>query len=126
MTKQAIISMFGSAAGILGVVVVASLPIWGVHACLSVLAGGLWNLVNLWCLTRLLQAWLGPSHSRRRALEWLLVKFPALYLVVFTLLASPTISPLGFGVGFTVVLTAMGIVLAFQVQHPILVGSHER
>lgn len=76
--------------------------VWGV------LAGGAWNLASLWCLSRLLHAWLGPQHSRRRVLGWLLVKFPLLYLVAFGLLHTRAVSAMGFGIGFSVIL-AMAI-----------------
>lgn len=74
---------------------------------LGALAGALWNLASVWCLIQLLQAWMGPHPSRRRALLWLLVKFPLLYLLVFVLLRHPAISIVGFGVGFSLVLVIM-------------------
>lgn len=78
---------------------------------LSVLVGGLWHTASLWSLSRLLHAWLGPQPSKRRVIGWLLVKFPALYAAAFALLTRQTISCLGFGIGFTVVLvTAIGCV----------------
>lgn len=76
---------------------------------LGVLAGGLWNLASLWCLLHLLDAWLGPRPSRKRAVAWLIAKFPLLYLAVVGLCYSSAISLLGFGLGFTVILVlAMG------------------
>ncbi len=74
------------------------------HLAISVLAGGAWNAANLWCLTRLLLAWLGPRASRRRVVGWLLIKFPLLYVMAFLLLRVPESSALGFGIGFTLVL----------------------
>jgi len=71
---------------------------------ISVLAGGAWTVANLWCLTRLLLAWVGPRASRRRVVGWLLIKFPLLYAVAFLLLRLPESSALGFGIGFTLVL----------------------
>lgn len=78
--------------------------VWQTRFAAGLLAGGFWNLASLWCLTQLLDAWLGPRASRRRAVGWLIVKFPLLYLAVFLLLSAPTLSVVGFGVGFTVVL----------------------
>lgn len=78
--------------------------VWGPRAAVGVLTGSLWNLASLWCLTRLLGAWLGPQPSRRRVMGWIVVKFPLLYLCAFMLLRSSSVSLLGFGVGFSVVL----------------------
>jgi len=77
--------------------------LWDLRLGLSVAAGGAWNLANLWCLMQLLDAWLGRA-SKRRALGWVLVKFPVLYGLVFVLLAQPRVSVVGFGLGFTLVL----------------------
>ncbi len=82
----------------------------------GVVAGGAWNLASLWCLTRLLGAWLGPHPSRRRAIIWLLIKFPALYLTAFGLLWRLRVSVLGFGLGFTVVLLGALAMLLIRTQ----------
>jgi len=88
---------------------VASAIAWPVdlRAAAGVLAGGAWNLASVWCLAHLLNAWLGPRPSRRRAIGWLMVKFPLLYLLVFALLRSPAISLIGFGIGFSLVLAVV-------------------
>ncbi len=70
----------------------------------GLLAGGVWNLVNLWCLSRLLNAWVTPHASRRRALGWLLVKFPLLYGLIVLLVRTPSVSLVGFSLGFTAIL----------------------
>lgn len=72
----------------------------------GIIVGALWHLTSLWCLARLLSAWLGPQPSRRRVLTWLLLKFPALYVVAIMCLRQPSISIAGFGIGFTLVLIA--------------------
>ncbi len=103
----------GTAAGIVLAAAVAS--IWGAHLGLGLLAGGAWSLASLWCLVHLLDAWLGPKPSRRRAIGWLLVKFPLLYLALFLLLYSSRVSVAGFGVGFTLVLAvALGGLVALS------------
>lgn len=80
---------------------------WGSRPALGVLAGGLWNMASLWILGRLLSAWLGPHPSQRRAIGWLLLKFPLLYALAFVALRSSTVSLAGFGAGFTVALVAV-------------------
>ena len=84
----------------------------------GIFAGGTWNMASLWCLARLLSAWLGPAASRRRVIGWLLVKFPLLYLVVFTLLRHPAVSLVGFGIGFTIVLVVALGALIVSVRRP--------
>lgn len=103
----------------------AAVP-WSTRVAVGTAVGGVWNLANLWCLTRLLGAWLGPSHSRRRAIVWTVVKFPLLYGVAFWLLAVAKVSVVGFGVGFTIVLgVALGW-LAMQAQRMASAGFHGR
>lgn len=88
---------------------------------LGLLVGGVWNAANLWCLTRLLLAWLGPRPSVPRALLWVGIKFPLLYLAAFALLRLPVVSLLGFALGFTLVLAlAIGWV---AVHHGLLPRS---
>ena len=70
----------------------------------GIVAGMAWNATSLWCLSKLLHAWLGPQPSRRRVLLWLAVKFPLLYGGVWVLLRTPEISMVGFGIGFSLVL----------------------
>ena len=81
----------------------------GRFAALSLLAGGLWNLCSLLCLTQLLHAWIGPRASTRRAIAWLLVKFPLLYAAIFLLIQRSIVSIGWFGAGFTVVLAAVAV-----------------
>ncbi len=84
---------------------------WDARLALGVLAGGLWNAASLWCLAGLLKAWMGPAPSQRRAIAWLLVKFPLLYAVAFAALRLPPVSLIGFGIGFTVTLAAVVVSL---------------
>lgn len=101
-------------------------PLWGARLGLGILAGGVWNLASLWCLTRLLAAWLGPNPSRRRAIAWLMLKFPLLYLVVFGVFHVPAISVVGFGIGFTIVLVVAVASLARRAQRMTLAKSYGR
>ena len=82
---------------------------------LGLLAGGLWHLASLGCLAQVLAAWLGPRPSRRRAVLWLLPKI-ALYGGAFQLMQWPALSPLGFGLGFTLVLMTVLTVFAVSAQ----------
>ncbi len=113
------------ASAALAVTALAALP-WGAQASLGVLAGGGWNLANFSCLNRVLAAWLGPGHSRRRVVGWLLIKFPLLYLAAYGLLTRPGISPAGFGVGFSVVLVSALAALAARARSLASPASHGR
>ncbi|MBI4597472.1 MAG: hypothetical protein HY737_03625 [Candidatus Omnitrophica bacterium] len=93
---------------------------------LGALLGGAWNAASLWCLVQMLAAWLGPQPSRRRVVWWLLVKFPALYLLAGVLLASGTVSLLGFCMGFTLVLIAGIAWFALRASRMSLVRSDGR
>lgn len=106
MWGAAIIAAVAAAAGLFG----------GFGIALGAAAGGGWNLVSLWCLVQLLNAWLGPRASRRRATLWAIVKFPALYLLAFGLFQIPGVSPLGFAIGFTAILIAAAAALVVSAQ----------
>ena len=93
---------------------------------LGILAGGLWNVLSLWCLIRLLNAWIGPRQSTRRALGWLLVKFPLLYALLIVAFRFRMVSAAGFGIGFTLVLGAALGVLGFSARRMIGVRAHGR
>ena len=85
-----------------------AVSVWDMRVAAGMLAGGAWNLASFWCLARLLRAWLGHAQpSKRRVVGWVLLKFPLLYIAVFGLLRLPCIAPLGFGLGFTLVLAVM-------------------
>lgn len=99
--------------------------------------GAAWNAVNLWCLTRGLRAWLSaaaatpggpgaPRPSRRRAVAWLLVKFPLLYGIAFAILRARLVSLVGFGLGFLLVLVLAIARFALAAQRLTLSQSHGR
>lgn len=92
----------------------------------GVLAGGAWNLASLWCLTQLVRAWLGPRPSRRRALIWLVVKFPLLYAATVLMCYKGMVSIVGFSIGFSVVLAASIVWLWWRAQRMATAGSHGR
>ena len=92
----------------------------------GILVGGTWNLLSLWCLVHLLNAWLGPKRSSRRAIGWLLLKFPLLYALIVVAFGHRAISLLGFGIGFTVVLVVALGVLGVSARQAIGVRAHGR
>ncbi|MDP3703325.1 MAG: ATP synthase subunit I [Candidatus Omnitrophota bacterium] len=80
---------------------------FGIETALGILAGGLWNVANVWCLARALGVWLSPKLApRRHQVGWFIVKFPLLYAVLFGLVQLPGISLMGFGIGFLIVIMA--------------------
>ena len=93
---------------------------------LGLTAGGLWNMANLFCLGRLLTAWLGPQPSTRRVVGWLFVKFLGLYALAVWLLREPAIHPVGFGAGFTVVLGTAGVLILRRVRRLMTPLVHDR
>ena len=123
---------------------------------IGVAAGIAWNLASLWCLSRMLAAWLVPPPARGGAITgltferrpesrpatilrfqsafggrwqvvgWLLVKFPLLYLLAFALLRGSSVSLVGFGAGFSAVLVVMLAAFALRAQRRIAVPSNGR
>ena len=101
---------------------------FGVQVALGILAGGLWNVANVWCLARALGVWLSPKLApRRHQIGWFIVKFPLLYAAVFGLVQLPGISLMGFGIGFLVVIMAT-VFVALKALTPVhrFVSSHGR
>jgi len=135
MTERTLRTALGVGAAVVALVAGGSLW-WHPAAALGILAGGAWNLANLWCLGRALAVWFGPQASspaspasrragRRRAAWWFIVKFPVLYGLAVALLMVPGISLAGFGVGFSVVL-AIAVIAGLVWSHRTLpsVPSH--
>lgn len=92
----------------------------------GLLAGAAWNALSLWCLSRLLRAWLAPRLSHRRVAAWWLIKFPLLYAAAWFCLSRPAVSLAGFSLGFTLVLALAVGRLAFQAQRLVAARSHGR
>ena len=110
------------------VLVIAALPawMWGPRAVGSVLAGGLWNLASLWCLSRLLGAWLKPDPRRRVVLGWLALKGALLALLIGAVLCAPWLSFIGFGIGFTIALIVIVASFALHARQRVAGQSHGR
>lgn len=92
----------------------------------GMVAGAAWNAANLWCLSHLVFSWLGPKPSKRRALGWLVIKFPVLYVLVFAYLTHPAGSVAGFGLGFTLLLASAAVWFAVRAQRLVAVRPHGR
>lgn len=117
MSEQILNRLWKIAAVVLAASVVLVMIISGWDAAVGILIGGLWNLLSLWALSQLLNAWLGPRSSNRRVAGWLLVKFPLLYVLAFVLMRMSLVSIIGFGIGFSIVLiTAMFVFAVSAMQ----------
>lgn len=125
MSESVLRRLWKVAAGVLVLPVLAATP-WGARAALGVFAGGVWNLANLWCLTRLLGGWLSSQRSKRLVVGWLLVKFPLLYAAAFLMLRHPAVSMIGFGIGFSVVLVTAVCILARHAREMVTPAPHGR
>lgn len=98
---------------------IASAVAWaffGSRAAAGIIAGGAWNLTSLWCLTRLLQAWIGPKPSQRRAMAWALVKFPLLYAAIFVVFQTKIVAFAAFSAGFSIVLATALAAFVFSLR----------
>ena len=92
---------------------------------LGFLAGAFWSALSLWCLSRLLGAWLVPSPSRRRVWVWLAIKI-ILYGAAWKLISHSAISLAAFSLGFTVVLFAALVWAFVRAQRQALVRTYVR
>lgn len=122
MTDRALHTTLILGALFVGLVAFAGLT-WGLSVGCGILAGGIWNLANLWCLSHALTAWLAPQRARWQTIGWFLVKFPVLYLTAFGLLAFARCSAVGFGIGFVVVLTLAIITSIVSLQRTLQTAS---
>lgn len=93
---------------------------------LGAVAGVVWNLAGLACLSRMLNAWLGPKPSQRAAILWLLMKFALLGLIVVAFTRVPAGFIIGFGVGFTGSLAVAILKLMRRTRRLSLVRAHGR
>jgi len=115
MTERTLRTLLLVGSGTVGLAASMSLW-WGPSVSLGVLAGGLWNLVNLWCLARTLRVWFASTPPRRRVVAWFVVKFPLLYLAAVGVLMIPGLSVVGFGVGFLVLLASVLVTTLVRLQ----------
>jgi hypothetical protein len=114
MIERIVVAAWRVAAVVVGITAAAT-ALWHPRIAGGIVAGGAWNLISLWCLSRMLLAWLGPSPSVRRAVLWVTLK-SGLYAFAFCLLRQPAVSSVGFGIGFSLVLITMLGGLAINAQ----------
>ncbi len=77
----------------------------GVWSTLAVLSGGIWGLVNLLFISRLIKTTItAESVQHGRAIGLALIKFPLLYFSGFCLLKITHFDPLYLVAGFTSIL----------------------
>ena len=102
----------------LGFTVVGSLVLWiawGFPFALGWLAGGVWNVFNIFLLCRLM-ALLddNQAHRGKRAALWLTLKFGILYPLGVLILWTKAVNLVGFVIGFTVVLAVVAGMFVLQ------------
>ena len=111
-----------------GAVLIIFLPFglyyWGLFPTLAVFSGGVWGLLNLLLLARLVKVSLRPEGADRgKTLVVALFKFPVLYVAGYFLLKIPQFDPLLLAVGFSslfgiIVLKALGRMVVPVNDHP--------
>ncbi len=113
MTSKSLKQIVSAAVGLSAVSSLISLY-WGTYTALGVLAGCVWNTINLILLVQGLNTWFDMNDRRMDyvprgrfyKIGLFLAKFPVLYGCAILLLMSPDISKVGFGIGFTIIIVA--------------------
>lgn len=96
---------------------------FGFYPTLSVFSGGVWGMVNLMLLTRLVRASLRPEGADKAVVAGVaLVKFPLLYAAGYFLVTTPIFDPLAVLIGFSVLLAVM----VLKVVARALLGSEQK
>lgn len=94
---------------------------YGFYPTLAVFSGGVWGMINLMLLTRLVRAAIRPEGADKGAVIGVaLVKFPLLYASGYFLATTPVFSPLAVLIGFSSVLA----VIVLKVVSRALLGSN--
>ena len=96
-----------------GVVLLIFLPFglyyFGVFPALAVFSGGIWGLLNLLFLSKLVRVSLRPEGAdRKKTLLIAVFKFPVLYAAGYFLLIIPQFEPLLLAIGFS---SMLGIIV---------------
>jgi len=85
----------------------------GIYPTVAVLSGGVWGMVNLMLLTRLVRAAIRPGGANKMEVAGVaLVKFPLLYASGYFLATTPLFGPLALLAGFSVPLAVMVLKVA--------------
>ena len=80
----------------------------GFYESLAVLSGGIWGILNVLFITRLVQSTIRPDGAQTsRAVAFALIKFPALYAAGYFLLKVPQFDPIHLLIGFSSILAVM-------------------
>ena len=99
---------FRTTAALLLIFVPFGLYYFGFYQSLAVLSGGIWGILNLLFITRLVQSTIRPEGAQTwRAVAFALIKFPALYAAGYFLLKVPQFSPVHLLIGFSSLLAVM-------------------
>ena len=80
----------------------------GFYASLAVFSGGIWAMVNLLLLTRLIRAAVRPEGADKGIVAGVaLVKFPLLYAAGYFLVTTTIFDPLEVLIGFSLLLAVI-------------------
>lgn len=80
----------------------------GFYPALAVFSGGIWGMVNLLLLTRLVRAAIRPEGADKGIVAGVaLVKFPLLYAAGYFLVTTTVFDPLEVLIGFSVLLAVI-------------------
>jgi hypothetical protein len=80
----------------------------GFYQTLAILSGGIWGILNVLFITRLVQSTIRAEGAQTsRAVAFVLIKFPALYAAGYFLLKVPQFNPIHLLIGFSLLLAVM-------------------
>ncbi len=81
---------------------------FGFYQSLAILSGGIWGILNVLFITRLVQSTIRAEGAQTsRAVAFALIKFPALYAAGYFLLKVPQFNPIHLLIGFSLLLAVM-------------------
>ena len=95
-----------------GLILLVFLPFglyyFGVFPALAVLSGGIWGMLNLMFISQLVLSTIRSGDiSKSKAIRWLIIKFPLLYLAGYFLLNISQFTPWQILLGSSVVFVVM-------------------
>ncbi len=99
---------FRTTAALLLIFVPVGLYYLGFYQTLAILSGGIWGILNVLFITRLVQSTIRAEGAQTsRAVAFALIKFPALYAAGYFLLKVPQFNPIHLLIGFSLLLAVM-------------------